>query len=240
MITLRKSNDRGHANHGWLESYHTFSFADYQDPRFLGFKDLLVINEDIVQPGTGFGKHGHKNMEIITYIISGELKHEDSMGNGSVLKPGQVQRMSAGKGILHSEVNPSTTTPVHLLQIWITPNQTGMPPSYEEKDFRANNVRNAWTLLVSPAENKTPGALHMHQNAYLYAAKLEPKKSLAHTFAPNRCGWLQVVHGPIEIATSPNNTTTLNPGDGAAIENTSQLTITAQADAEFLLFDLRA
>ncbi len=231
MITLRKSKERGHANHGWLEAYHTFSFANYYDPRFEGFRDLLVINEDRVQPGQGFGKHGHKDMEIITYIIDGELEHKDSMGTGSVIRPGDVQRMSAGSGVQHSEFNHSKENLVHLLQIWIAPEKKGIKPSYEEKKFAAEEKKNRLRLLVSPGGEE--GSLHINQNARLYTTHLDSGKEVSHSLALGRHAWLQVVRGSVDM-----NGTPLHAGDGAAVSDEQTLKIAAHKPSEVLLFDL--
>lgn len=231
MIQVRKSEDRAHARRGWLESYHTFSFAQYYDPAFTGFRDLLVINEDYVQPDNGFGKHPHDNMEIITYMVDGEIAHKDSQGGASVIRAGDVQRMSAGRGIIHSEVNPSSETTAHLLQIWITPKVDNVRPSYEEKRFGPEDKKNRLRLIVSP--DGTDGSLTINQDARLYSTVLEPGKSLEHAFADGRHGWIQVVRGSIRL-----NGEALKAGDGAAISRESSLSLTATDQAEFLLFDL--
>jgi redox-sensitive bicupin YhaK (pirin superfamily) len=231
MITVRKSNDRGHARHGWLESYHTFSFAGYHDPRFTGFRDLLVINEDRVQPGQGFGTHGHEDMEIISYVLEGELAHKDSMGTGSVIRPGDVQRMSAGTGVRHSEFNHSKDNLVHFLQIWITPKQEGIPPSYEEKRFSPEDKRNRLRLIVSPGGDE--GSLRIHQDARLYATRLDEGKEASLGLAPGRHGWVQVVRGAIEV-----NGQRLETGDGAAVSDERELRLRGVQAAEVLVFDL--
>jgi quercetin 2,3-dioxygenase len=232
MITLRKSKDRGHARHGWLDSHHTFSFADYQDPKFTGFRDLLVINEDRVAAGSGFGKHGHRDMEIISYVLEGALEHKDSLGTGSVLKPGYIQRMSAGTGVQHSEFNHSKIQPVHFLQIWITPQAEGIKPSYTEKSFSPEEKRNRLKLIVSPDGQE--GSLTIHQDVRLYSAVLDEGSVVAHELRPARHAWIQVARGSIEL-----NGETLDEGDGAAISDEHHLKILAQKKAEVLLFDLR-
>jgi hypothetical protein len=231
MIQVRKSEDRGHAKHGWLDSHHTFSFANYYDPNFTGFRDLLVINEDRVQPGQGFGKHPHRDMEIISYVLEGELAHKDSMGSGSVIRPGDVQRMSAGRGVIHSEFNHSQEKPVHFLQIWITPSKDGISPSYEEKKFSAEEKKNRLRLIVSPAGEE--GSLSINQDARLYSSLLDEGKSVSYDYKPGRHGWVQVARGAIEL-----NGTLLKEGDGAAISDVKSLQIKAGKFSEFLLFDL--
>jgi redox-sensitive bicupin YhaK (pirin superfamily) len=231
MIQIRRSKARGHANHGWLDSHHTFSFGNYYDPNFTGFHDLLVINEDRVTPGNGFGTHGHKDMEIISYVLEGALEHQDSMGTGSVLRPGQVQRMSAGKGVRHSEFNHSETDPLHFLQIWITPQTKGIQPSYEEKDFSNEEKKNKLKLIVSP--DGTSDSIKIHQNASIYASILDEGQSVTHTLSSGRKSWAQVISGTIEL-----NGETLHTGDGAAIENIQNLKLTAKKLSEVLVFDL--
>jgi redox-sensitive bicupin YhaK (pirin superfamily) len=231
MITLRKSNDRGHARHGWLESYHTFSFANYHDPKYTGFRDLLVINEDRVQPGQGFGTHGHKDMEIISYVLEGELAHKDSMGTGSVIRPGDVQRMSAGTGVRHSEFNHSKDKLVHFLQIWITPKEEGIKPSYEEKKFSSEEKKNNLRLIVSPEGES--GSLGINQDARVYATLLDEGKEVSHDLRPGRHGWVQVVRGSVDL-----NGERMEEGDGASISDERALKLTARTPAEVLLFDL--
>jgi len=230
MITVRKAEDRGHFNHGWLDTYHTFSFADYYDPNFMGFRDLRVINEDRVQPGRGFGTHGHRDMEIITYILEGELAHRDSMGTGSVIRPGEVQRMSAGTGVMHSEMNPSPEKPVHLLQIWILPEREGIKPGYEQKTFPETERQGRLRLVASPDARE--GSLEIHQDVDLFASTLRDGKAVAHEFRPNRYGWLQVARGSVDV-----NGKKLNAGDGAAIEG--ERSIALRGNGEVLLFDLK-
>ena len=231
MIHVRKSKERGHAEKGWLESYHTFSFGEYYDPLHSGFRNLQVINEDRVLQGTGFGEHDHEDMEIISYILEGELQHKDSMGSGSILKAGDVQRMSAGSGVLHSEMNPSKTDPVHFLQIWITPRQGGIKPSYEEKHFSAEEKKNALKLIVAPqGEN---GALGINQDAKLYASLLDASQTVSLELKENRHAWIQIARGAVNI-----NGVTLTQGDGASIRDEQSLVIRADQASEFLLFDL--
>jgi redox-sensitive bicupin YhaK (pirin superfamily) len=231
MITLRKAEDRGHANHGWLDSYHTFSFANYYDPKHMGFRALRVINEDRVTPGKGLGTHGHKDMEIITYVLNGAVEHKDSLGTGSVIKPGEVQRMSAGTGILHSEFNQSKTDAVHFLQIWLLPEKNGLPASYEQRAFAF--AENPGQLLLVAAKDGREGAVTVHQDVDLYAAVLEPNQRVSHTLKPQRHAWVQVARGEVTL-----NGLSLEKGDGAAISEESNVVIEATTDAEILLFDL--
>lgn len=231
MITLRRAEDRGHFDHGWLNTYHTFSFADYYDPRHLGFRTLRVINEDRVKPGEGFGTHPHKDMEIVTYVLSGALEHKDSMGNGSVIARGEIQRMSAGTGITHSEFNPSKTDPVHFLQIWILPASSGLKPSYEQKAIPQETLRERLRLIAS--RDGREGSLTIHQDASVYASRLSSGNGVGHKFGPGRYGWLQVVEGEIAV-----DGEVLHPGDGAAFSGESEAKITAKADSEFIFFDL--
>ncbi len=228
MITIRKGGDRGHFDHGWLDTYHTFSFADYHDPAFMGFRALRVINDDRVQAGRGFGTHGHRDMEIITYVLEGELSHQDSMGTGSVIRPGEVQRMSAGTGVMHSEKNASDEL-VHLLQIWILPERQGITPSYEQKAFPPAE-RDCRLRLVASRDGRD-GSLTIHQDADLYTVTLRDGASVAQDFRPGRYGWVQVARGTVTVNGKP-----LTAGDGAAIEAESRVTIAG--DGEVLLFDL--
>jgi len=230
-MQLRKSNERGHANHGWLDSYHSFSFADYYDPKWMGFSALRVINEDVIAPSKGFGTHAHHDMEIITYVISGELAHKDSLGNVEKLRAGEVQRMTAGTGIEHSEFNASGTTPVHLLQIWIEPNQLDLPPSYEDKIFTDEQKYNQWCLLVS--SDTQQGALKINQNMMLYATKLSERNQLNYALKPKRSAYVQVVQGAVEI-----NEQHLSAGDAALFEEGESIEILALNASELLLFDL--
>jgi redox-sensitive bicupin YhaK (pirin superfamily) len=231
MITIRQSEDRGHFDLGWLDTYHTFSFDQYYDPAQMHFRSLRVINEDRVQTAQGFPTHSHRDMEIITYILSGALEHRDSMGNGSVIRPGDVQRMSAGTGVSHSEFNPSETEPVHLLQIWILPQSQGLPPSYEEKHFSEGERRGRLRLIAS--KNGGDGSVTIHQDAQLYAAILDAGQTVVHALDEKRSAWLQVARGTIRL-----NEMELKQGDGAAVRSESELKISAYDQAEVLLFDL--
>jgi len=231
MLKLRSSQDRGHANHGWLDTWHTFSFADYHDPDEMGFGALRVINDDRVQPGRGFGMHSHRDMEIITYILDGALEHKDSMGNGSVIRRGDVQRMSAGKGVLHSEFNPSPTDPVHLLQIWIEPNVTGIRPSYEEKRFAAEQRQERLRLVASP--DGRDSSVMIHQDTCVYATLLDAGDAVTHQLAPGRKAYVHVARGAVEV-----NGERLTGGDGAKIGAESKITFAKAEGAEILLFDL--
>ena len=230
MITLRKSNERGHAEHGWLDSYHTFSFAGYHDPKQMQFRSLRVINEDWVAPEMGFSMHPHRDMEIITYVVDGALRHRDSMGNTAVMRAGGVQRISAGTGIEHSEVNDSPTEDVHLLQIWIMPDRKGVKPSYAETSF-ADAATGRLHLVASKAGRDA--SIPIHQDADLYLGKLEKGDSLTQAVAANRHAWLQVVQGEVEV-----NGERLQAGDAAAITETEHLAISARERSDFLLFDL--
>lgn len=228
MITIRRADERGHADHGWLNTYHTFSFADYHDPDFMGFRSLRVINEDRVKPGAGFGTHAHRDMEIISYVLEGTLAHRDSMGTGSLIKPGEVQRMSAGTGVMHSEMNPSPEEGVHFLQIWILPERRGIQPGYEQKKFGDEERRGALRLVAS--RDGRDGSVTIHQDAALYNAIVDGT-AVRHEFAQGRYGWLQVVRGEVTL-----NGQTLNAGDGAAIANEQSVAIAGHG--EVLLFDL--
>jgi len=231
MHILRKSEARGHANHGWLDTYHTFSFADYHDPQEMGFGALRVINEDRVEPGRGFGTHGHRDMEIVTYILAGALEHKDSMGNGSVIRRGDAQRMSAGSGVRHSEFNPSASEPVHLLQIWIEPDVTGIAPGYEEKHFADADKQGRLRLIASP--DGRDASVTIHQDACLYAALLGHGDTVTHTLASGRKAYVHVALGALKV-----NGTLLNAGDGMKISDESGVTLTGADNAEVLLFDL--
>ncbi len=231
MITIRKSEERGHFSHGWLDTFHTFSFDQYYDPAHMHFRALRVINEDRVAPAQGFPTHSHRDMEIITYILSGALEHRDSMGSGSVIRPGDVQRMSAGTGVSHSEFNPSDTESTHLLQIWILPKARGLAPSYEEKSFSEDERRGRLRLVAS--EDGRDASVTIHQDARLYAAILDAGASVQHTLGANRYAWLQVAGGAISL-----NEMELEQGDGAAVKDETDLKIVAQEPAELLLFDL--
>ena len=231
MITLRRSAERGHADHGWLNSYHSFSFADYQDPDHMGFGPLRVINEDRVAPGQGFGTHGHRDMEIISYVLHGALAHKDSMGNGSVLRPGYVQRMSAGKGVMHSEFNHSPDDLVHFLQIWIEPNVTGIQPGYEETAFDDSSKRGKLRMIAS--SDGRDGSVKIHQDAYVYASLLDGADSVSHVLAQGRKAYVHVVRGDVSV-----NSQALTAGDAAKISGELSIEMTQAKDAEVLLFDL--
>jgi quercetin 2,3-dioxygenase len=231
MITIRKSEDRGHFNLGWLDTYHTFSFDQYFNPAHMHFRSLRVINEDRVAPGQGFPTHSHRDMEIITYILSGALEHRDSIGNGSVIRPGNVQRMTAGSGVSHSEFNPSQSEAVHLLQIWILPNARNLPPGYEEKHFAEDERRGGLRLIAS--DDGREGSVTIHQDAKVYATLLEAGQTVSQAIDPDRYAWLQVARGTIRL-----NEMELKQGDGAAVSKESELAIAAHDQAELLLFDL--
>lgn len=231
MQTIRHAAERGRASLGWLDSRHSFSFGQYYDPQHMGFGPLRVINEDWIQPGQGFGMHGHRDMEIITYIIDGALEHKDSMGSGSVIRRGDVQRMSAGTGVMHSEFNHSGETIVHLLQIWILPQRAGLTPSYEEKSFDEASKRGRLRLIGS--QDAREGSVTIHQDVDLYAAVLDTGQTVEHALAAGRKAWLQLVQGSVEL-----NGEALGAGDGVAIDSDGKLVITAMADAEVLLFDM--
>jgi redox-sensitive bicupin YhaK (pirin superfamily) len=231
MITLRPAKERGHFDHGWLDTYHSFSFSEYHDPAHMGFRSLRVINEDRVDPKAGFPPHSHRDMEIITYVLAGALGHKDSMGNGSVIRPGDVQRMSAGTGVTHSEFNGSEKKPVHLLQIWILPEKRGIAPGYEEKKFPADEKRGRLRLIAS--RDAAEGSVTIQQDARVYASLLDAGQTVRHPLAPGRGAWLHLVSGAATV-----NGTTLVTGDGAAIENEGALEIRAGEPTELLLFDL--
>jgi quercetin 2,3-dioxygenase len=231
MITIRKADERGHFDFGWLNTYHTFSFGEYYDPRNMGFRSLRVINEDYVHPGRGFPTHGHRDMEIITYVLEGGLAHKDSMGNGSIIRPGDVQRMSAGTGVRHSEANPSQDEPVHLLQIWIEPDKTGIEPGYEEKKFDDEEKRGQLRLVAS--SDGRDGSVRIHQDASLHVSILESAQEVTYELKPERHAWVQIARGSIEL-----NGHALKQGDGASISEEKELKITGREPAEFLLFDL--
>jgi quercetin 2,3-dioxygenase len=229
MITIRKAEERGHFDHGWLDTYHTFSFADYYDPEHMGFRALRVINDDRIAPGRGFGTHGHRDMEIITYVLDGSLEHRDSMGTGSIIHPGEVQRMSAGTGVMHSEKNASLEESLRLLQIWILPERRGITPGYEQKEF--SKEERSGTLRLVAAPDAAEGAVKIHQDVQLYVSLLNGKP-VTHEFAPGRYGWLQIAKGEAEI-----NGQKVKEGDGAAISGEESVTISGSG-AEILLFDL--
>ena len=230
MLTLRPAGERGHANHGWLDSNFTFSFADYYDPDHMGFRALRVINEDYVAPAMGFGKHPHRDMEILTYVLEGAVKHEDTTGASETLVPGELQHMSAGTGVRHSEMNPSDKETLHLLQIWLIPNQMGIPPKYEQKKFTVQQEPNRLHLLASTDGRND--SFKIYSDAELLAAKLEAGNSVTHQFK-NRNGWLQVARGSVNVQGG-----TLKAGDGLQISDESTLAISSEAGSEFLLFDL--
>ena len=231
MISIRPSKQRGGGDHGWLNTRHSFSFDTYYDPKFMGFRSLRVINEDIVQPGHGFPMHPHRDMEIITYILEGALEHQDSLGTGSTIRPGDGQRMSAGKGIRHSEKNPSQTDPAHLLQIWILPDRPGLEPSYEQKAFPAEEKRGKLRLIAAPGGED--GSVTIHQDAKLYVSLLEPGQEVSHQLGKGRYAWLQVAKGAVDL-----NGNSLTQGDGAAISDEQKLSVKGLDSAEILLFDL--
>lgn len=231
MITLRRSKERGGGDYGWLNTRHTFSFDQYYDPRNMNFRALRVINEDRVGPGQGFPTHPHRDMEIITYVLEGALEHRDSLGTGAVIRPGDGQRMSAGTGIRHSEFNPSKADPVHLLQIWITPDRSGHKPDYEQKSFPAEEKAGKLRLIASP--DGKDGSVTIHQDARLYVSLLKPGQEVTHPLAKGRHAWLQVAKGGVEL-----NGKNLDQGDGAAVNDEAQLSIKGIEDAEVLLFDL--
>ena len=231
MTTIRRANERGHANHGWLETHHTFSFADYYDPRWMGFRSLRVLNDDTVAGGGGFGTHPHRDMEIITYVLGGALQHRDSMGHESVLKAGDVQRISAGTGIAHSEFNYSPVEPVHFLQIWIQPDRKGVKPGYAERSLGNGVSKTALTLIAS--RDARDGSVAIHQDADVWLARLGESAGATHSLKPGRHAWVQVAEGVVTL-----NGQTLRAGDGAALSNEAALALAAEAPAQVLLFDL--
>jgi redox-sensitive bicupin YhaK (pirin superfamily) len=231
MIVRRPANERGRTQIGWLDSWHSFSFGDYYDPAHVDFRSLRVLNDDRVAAGQGFGMHPHRDMEIITYMLSGALEHKDSLGTGSVIRPGEVQRMSAGTGIRHSEFNPSPTEPAHLLQIWFTPERRGLEPGYEQKAFPEGERRNRWRLVAS--RDGRDGSVTIHQDAAMYVTSLDAGKTATHERARGRHGWLQVARGAVTLNGEP-----LQTGDGAAVSDESELTVSATDPAEVVLFDL--
>jgi len=231
MINLRRANERGGGDFGWLNTKHTFSFSDYYDPRWMGFRSLRVINEDYVAPASGFPTHPHSDMEIITYVLEGKLEHKDSLGTGSVILPGDGQRMTAGRGIRHSEYNPSKSEQVHLYQIWILPEKKSLEPSYEQKSFPTEEKQGKLRLIASP--DAKDGSVKINQDAWLYVSLLKPGEEVVHDFGKGRHGWLQVAKGGIEV-----NGQRLEQGDGAAVSDEPKLTIKGATDSEVLLFDL--
>ncbi len=232
MLSVRRSNDRGHANHGWLDSRFSFSFADYHDPKFMGFRGLRVINEDVIQGGGGFGTHGHREMEIVTYVLDGGIAHKDSLGSGGVILPGELQHMSAGTGIRHSEYNASATTPAHMLQIWLLPSRQGVAPSYEQRRFPIAEERNLLHLLASP--DGRDGSLTWVTDADLHAARLDAGVRIEHAIATGKYGWVQVARGSAQV-----NGETLGQGDAVALSDEAEVSMQAEKDgAEVLFFEL--
>jgi quercetin 2,3-dioxygenase len=231
MLELRKADERGVADLGWLRSFHSFSFADYHDSKHMGFGPLRVINEDRVAPAEGFGRHGHRDMEIISYVLGGALEHKDSIGTGSIIRPGDVQRLSAGTGVLHSEYNPSPTEPVHFLQIWIEPERVGIAPSYEQKRFETQEKRGKLRLIASP--DGRDGSVTIHQDAYVYAGLFDGEEQARHGLAAGRRAYVQVVRGRITVNAEP-----LRDGDALKLTDVPAVTLDDPTDAEVLLFDL--
>lgn len=234
MIQVRRAKERGHADHGWLNTFHTFSFSDYYDPKFMGFRSLRVINEDWVQPGYGFPTHPHRDMEIITVVLEGSLEHKDSMGTGSVIRPGEVQKMSAGTGVRHSEFNHSKSEPVHLYQIWILPEKEGITPMYEQKAIPAEEKQGKLKLVASPSGGNGSSAVKLYQDAELFTTQLTKSDSVEYELSDKRYAWIQVARGAVKV-----NGQELKTGDGAAVSQEKKLQITGSADqSELLLFDL--
>jgi quercetin 2,3-dioxygenase len=231
MIRVRKAGERGHFDHGWLDTYHTFSFGDYYDPAHLGFRSLRVINDDRVQPGQGFGMHGHRDMEIVTYVLDGALQHKDSLGNGSIIRAGELQRMTAGTGVRHSEFNPSDKEGVHLYQIWLLPERKGLKPSYEELAVGEEEKQGRFRLVASA--DGAAGSLTIHQDARLYLASLLPGQPVAHSIEPGRAAWLQVLRGSVNVLGND-----LSAGDGVAVTDENAISVQAAVPSEVLLFDL--
>ena len=231
MLQVRRGNQRGYFDHGWLNTYHTFSFSEYYDPHWTQFRSLRVMNEDVVAPGQGFGMHGHRDMEIITYVLSGQLQHRDSLGNGDILRPGELQHMTAGSGIRHSEFNPSGSEPVHLYQIWLLPDRPGLTPRYEQTRFDPQEMAGKLRLVASP--DGADGSLSIHQDARLYLATIDNGAAVRHTLSAGRHGWLQALRGNVDL-----NGERLAAGDGAAISDLEELRIEANGPAEVMLFDL--
>jgi hypothetical protein len=231
MLHIRPSQERGGADHGWLKTQHSFSFADYYDPQNMGYRSLRVINEDHIEGGTGFGMHGHRDMEIITYIVSGALEHKDSMGTTAVIRPGEVQHMSAGRGVMHSEYNKLSDQGTHLFQIWILPDKNGIQPGYGQKDF--SEALNTKSLVLVASHDGREGSLPIHQDADMYISRLKAGQKIDFSLRPKRGAWVQVVRGELEV-----NGRRVNSGDGVAIEQESALLFQARSDAEFILFDL--
>ena len=232
MIALRRASERGHFDHGWLDTYHTFSFADYYDERHMGFRDLRVVNEDRVAPGHGFPTHSHRDMEILSWVLEGELEHRDSMGNGSVIRPGELQRMTAGTGVRHSERNPSPSERLHFLQIWILPERSGLAPGYEQKAFPAAERHGKLREIAS--RDARDGSLTIHQDVRVFVASWNGEEELHHALAPDRHAWVQVARGAVEVNGRP-----LEAGDGAAISGEKRVKLAGSKGAEALVFDLR-
>ncbi|MBX9681370.1 MAG: pirin family protein [Gemmataceae bacterium] len=231
MLRVRRAGERGHAGHGWLDTYHTFSFGDYHDPKNMGFRALRVINEDVVAPAMGFGMHGHRDMEIVTYVLEGALQHKDSMGNGETLRPGEFQRMSAGTGVRHSEFNASQTEPVHLYQIWLLPAKAGIQPSYEQKFFANDEKQNRFRVVASP--DAAEGSLKIHQDASILLALVDAGKTVEYPLLAGRHAWLQVLRGSVTV-----NGTALQTSDAVAVSEEAKVTIVGDTTAEVMLFDL--
>ncbi len=236
MMRRRPADQRGHFDHGWLDTHHSFSFGHYHDPEHMGFRDLRVINDDIIQPSRGFGTHGHRDMEIITYVLDGALEHKDSTGGGSVLRPGDVQRMTAGHGVTHSEFNHSPEEALRLLQIWILPRENGLEPGYEEKHFPADERQGRFRLIAAP--EGSPDALTIHQDVQVFAALLKAGDTVGHELAPGRHAWLQVAKGRVQVA-GQGGQATLDEGDGLAISDETTIELEGLEDSEVLLFDLK-
>ncbi|MGE0609300.1 MAG: pirin family protein [Pirellulales bacterium] len=231
MLTMRRADERGFFDHGWLRTHHTFSFGEYHDPAFMRFRSLRVMNEDYVAPGQGFGMHPHRDMEIVTYVLSGELEHQDSMGHGEVLRPGEFQRMSAGTGIRHSEFNPSPDVPVHLYQVWLLPRERGLEPGYEQKAFPVDEKQGRLRIVASPDGRE--GSLTINQDARIYLATLDAGQRITHELAPGRHAWLQLLRGALDL-----NGKAMAAGDGAAMSDETVLSLSATSPAEVMLFDL--
>jgi len=231
MKAVRKSEERGHFDHGWLDTRHTFSFADYYDPAHMGFATLRVINEDVVAPARGFGAHPHRDMEILTWVVSGAVEHADSMGNRAVVRPGEIQRMTAGTGVTHSEINPSPSEPLHLMQIWIVPDRRGLEPGYEQRAFVDEDRKGRLLLIASP--DQRDGSVQIHQDVSLYTSLLAPGERVDHRLAPGRRAWLQVIRGDLDASGER-----VRSGDGVAVSDEETLSVTAHGPSELLLFDL--
>jgi redox-sensitive bicupin YhaK (pirin superfamily) len=231
MIAVRKAEHRGNANHGWLDTRYTFSFSDYYDPRFMGFRALRVMNEDRIEPGHGFGMHPHRDMEIVTYVLEGQVAHRDSLGTSGTIERGELQRITAGTGILHSEHNASNKDPLHLYQIWLLPERPGLAPGYEQRQIDLGQAHGAWRLVASPTG--ADGSLTIHQDVRILVSTLEDGRSLTHEVPPGRHAWLQVLRGGVDLRDQR-----LSAGDGAAISGENDVSVTSRGDAELMLFDL--